>query len=146
MLLVKDGETYRSIAYATNHSFSSSVSTVDTTTKDSADTPDGAARWNNEEIDAFTWSITSEHLYANEGAGITVKDIMKMYVAGTILDLKFSVANNSTTGAPEAGWSEATGLLSGKGYITSFDINASNGDNASCSITITGVGPVVVEE
>lgn len=146
MLFVKDGSDYKSIAFATNHTFSSSVSTVDTSTKDSADIADGSARWQNEELDVFTWSITSEHLYADEGAGMTIKDVMNLYINGTLLELKFGIANPNTAGVPSTGWTEATGLLSGKGYITSCDINASNGDNASASITITGVGPVVLAD
>lgn len=148
MLFVKENETYKAIAFATNHTFSTSASTINVSHKDLADLATGAAKWDDQDIDTFSWSITSEHLYANEGAGYTAKDIFALYANGTVLDVKFGLADASTTGAPATGWvpstTDTTGMLSGKAVITSYDINASVDDNASFSITLTGKGPIAI--
>ena len=147
MLFVKESDTYKAIAFATNHTFSTSASTINVSHKDLADLATGAAKWDDQDIDTFSWSITSEHLYANEGAGYTAKDIFALYANGTVLDVKFGLADASTTGAPETGWVPSTTesqMLSGKAVITSYDINASVDDNASFSITLTGKGPIAI--
>lgn len=148
MLFVKEIDTYKAIAFATNHTFSTSASTINVSHKDLADLATGAAKWDDQDIDTFSWSITSEHLYANEGAGYTAKDIFALYANGTVLDVKFGLADASTTGAPAGtGWVPSTSesqMLSGKAVITSYDINASVDDNASFSITLTGKGPIAI--
>ena len=148
MLFVKETDTYKAIAFATNHSFSTSASTINVSHKDLADLANGQAKWDDQDLDTFSWSITSEHLYANEGAGYTAKDIFTLYANGTVLDVKFGLADASTTGAPaETGWVPSTSetqMLSGKAVITSYDINASVDDNASFSITLTGKGPIAI--
>ena len=147
MLFVKESDTYKAIAFATNHTFSTSASTINVSHKDLADLATGVAKWDDQDIDTFSWSITSEHLYANEGAGYTAKDIFALYANGTVLDVKFGLADASTTGAPETGWvpsTTETQMLSGKAVITSFDINAQNDSDASFSLTLTGKGPITL--
>lgn len=145
LLFVKQGETYKSIGYSTNHSFSSSASTIDVSHKDTADA--GLGRWDDQDVDVLSWSITSESLYANEANGYTPEDIFALYANGQPIEVKFGLAAESASGAPVGGWTPSgEGLvLSGKAVITSFEINASNGDNATMSITLTGKGPVVAE-
>lgn len=148
MLFVKNGEGgYKSIGFATNHTFSTSASTIDTSHKDVADAAStGAGKWDNLEVDTYSWSITSEHFYANTAEGYTVAEMFNFYTAGTELDVKFGVAPDSTTGVTTGGWVPGTGtMLSGKVIITSIDINAPVGDNASFSLTLTGKGPVTAE-
>lgn len=147
MLFVKQSDTYKAIAFATNHTFSTSASTINVSHKDLADLANGQAKWDDQDLDTFSWSITSEHLYANEGAGYTAKDIFTLYANGTVLDVKFGLADASTTGAPETGWVPSTSgakMLSGKAVITSFDINAQNDSDASFSLTLTGKGPITL--
>ena len=147
MLFVKESDTYKAIAFATNHTFSTSASTINVSHKDLADLANGQAKWDDQDLDTFSWSITSEHLYANEGAGYTAKDIFTLYANGTVLDVKFGLADASTTGAPETGWVPSTSgakMLSGKAVITSFDINAQNDSDASFSLTLTGKGPITL--
>ena len=148
MLFVKDSEgTYKSIAYATNHTFTTSASTVSVASKDDADVASGAGKWDAQDLDMFSWSISSENLFAYEGNGMTSDSVMEMYLSGQLLEVKFGLAQTSTTGAPTEGWSEAAEtagvkMLSGKAYITSLDINASNDGRATMSITLTGKGAV----
>ena len=146
MLFVKDGETYTSIAYATNHTFTTSASTVSVASKDDADVASGAGKWDAQDLDMFSWSISSENLFAYEGNGMTCDKVMELYLAGTLLEVKFGLAQTSTTGAPTAGWAqESQKMLSGTAYITSLDINASNDGRATMSISLTGKGAVKYE-
>ena len=147
MLFVKETDTYKAIAFATNHSFSTSASTINVSHKDLADIDNGQAKWDDQDLDTFSWTITSEHLYANEGAGYTADDVFALYANGTVLDIKFGLTDASTTGAPETGWVPSTSgakMLSGKAVITSFDINAQNDSDASFSLTLTGKGPITL--
>lgn len=151
MLFVKEGTgesaTYKSIAFATNHTFSSSASTIDISTKDSADAAEGAGKWDDQTVDTFSWSIISEHLYGTDPQGHSLKEVFQKYVAGTVLEVKFGFADNNTAGVTTGGWTPSTNsdiVLSGSAVITSFDFNAPNGDNVSASITLTGKGPVTV--
>ena len=148
MLFVKDSEgTYKSIAYATNHTFTTSASTVSVASKDDADVASGAGKWDAQDLDMFSWSISAENLFAYEGNGMTCDTVMEMYLSGQLLEVKFGLAQTSSTGAPTDGWAEAAQtagvkMLSGKCYITSLDINASNDGRATMSITLTGKGAV----
>ena len=144
MLFVKDGNDFTTIAYATNHTFTTSASTVSVASKDDPDVQSGAGKWDSQDLDMFSWSISAENLYAYEGNGMTAEKVMEKYLTGTLLDVKFGLAETSTSGAPEAGWGEETGnkMLSGQAYITSLDINASNDGRATMSITLTGKGAI----
>ena len=147
MLFVKEGEgTYKSIAYATNHTFTTSASTVSISSKDDADVLQGG-KWDSQELDLFSWSISAEHLFCNEGNGVDSNEVMHYYLNGTLLDVKFGMSRTSTSGAPEGGWTEEGTasdfqFLTGQAYITSLDINASNDGRATMSVTLTGKGKV----
>ena len=146
MCFVKSGEgTYKSIGFSTNHTLSTSASTISVSHKDLADA--GAGKWDDQEIDTLSWTITVEAFYANTVEGIGFADIYGYYAAGTVLDLKFGVAADNTSGVPTGGWlAPVSGtVLSGKAIISSVDLNAPVDDNASFSITFTGKGPLSVE-
>lgn len=135
---------YTSIGYCTNHTLSTSASTINVSHKDLADA--GTGKWDDQEIDTFSWTITSENFYAESAEGKTFADLWAYYSAGTVLDLKFGTAADSTTGVPTGGWvAPTTGtILAGKAIITSLDLNAPVDDNASVSITFTGKGPLAI--
>ena len=144
MLFVKAGNgDYKSCAYATNHTLSTSASTVSVSHKDLADVGN-VGKWDSQEIDTLSWSVTTENLYANVGDGYTFSDLWNFYANGTELDIKFAVAADSATGVPTGGWvppSSGT-VLSGKAIISSLDINAPVDENASFSCTLQGRGPL----
>lgn len=145
MVFVKSGEdTYKSIGFATNHTLSTSASTISVSHKDLADA--GAGKWDDQEIDTLTWTITSESFYANEAEGIGFADLWNYYAAGTVLDLKFGVAADNAAGVPTGGWvAPVSGtVLSGKAIISSIDLNAPVDDNSSFSLTFQGKGPLSV--
>ena len=143
MLWVKgpNGE-YKSCAFATNHTLSTSATTISISHKDLADAGNGGAHWDSQAIDTLSWTITTENLFANVGEGYTFADLWNFYANGTELDVKFGVASDSSTGVPVGGWAvPASGIvLSGKAVISSIDCNAPVDDNASFSVTFSGRG------
>ena len=146
MIWVKgsDGE-YASIGFCTNHTLSTSASTINVSHKDLADAGN-SGKWEDADIDTLTWSITSENFYAETSEGKTFADLFAYYSAGTVLDIKFGTASSSTTGVPSGGWAvpSAGTVLSGKAIITSLDLNAPVDDNASCSVTFQGKGALTI--
>lgn len=146
MVWVKAGNgTYQSIGYCTNHTLSTSASTISTSHKDLADTGNGG-KWDDQDIDTLSWTITAEAFYANTQEGIGFADVFGYYAAGTVLDLKFGVAADSTTGVPTGGWAApATGtVLQGKAIISSMDLNAPVDENGSFSVNFQGKGPLSI--
>ena len=151
MLFVKDGDSYRSIAYATNHTFTTSASTVSISSKDDADVSQGG-KWDSQELDLFSWSISAEHLFCYKGNGVDSNEVMQYFLQGKLLDVKFGMARTGEVNLKgeeynEMGWSaegEASDFqfLMGQAYITSLDINASNDGRATMSVTLTGKGKV----
>lgn len=145
MVWVKAGSgNYTSIGYCTNHTLSTSASTISVSHKDLADA--GSGKWDSQDIDTLSWTITAEAFYANTQEGIGFADVFGYYAAGTELDLKFGVAADSTTGVPQGGWAvPSTGtVLQGKAIISSMDLNAPVDENGSFSVTFTGRGPLAV--
>ena len=148
MIWVKDSSgDYTSIGFCTNHTLSTSASTINVSHKDLADAG-SSGKWDDADLDTLSWTITSENFYAETAEGKTFKDLFAYYSAGTVLDIKFGTAATSTTGVPSGGWvAPASGtVLSGKAIITSLDLNAPVDDNASVSITFTGKGALTVAE
>lgn len=146
MIWVKDASgDYTSIGFCTNHTLSTSASTINVSHKDLADAG-SSGKWDDQDIDTLSWTITSENFYAETAEGKTFKDLFAYYSAGTVLDIKFGTAVASTTGVPTGGWvAPASGtVLSGKAIITSLDLNAPVDDNASCSITFQGKGALTI--
>lgn len=146
MIWVKDSSgDYTSIGFCTNHTLSTSASTINVSHKDLADAG-SSGKWDDADLDTLSWTITSENFYAETAEGKTFKDLFAYYSAGTVLDIKFGTAVTSTTGVPTGGWvAPASGnVLSGKAIITSLDLNAPVDDNASCSITFTGKGALTI--
>ena len=148
MIWVKDASgDYTSIGYCTNHTLSTSASTINVSHKDLADAG-ASGKWDDQDLDTLSWTITSENFYAETAEGKTFKDLFAYYSAGTVLDIKFGTAATSTTGVPSGGWvAPASGtVLSGKAIITSLDLNAPVDDNASVSITFQGKGALTISE
>ena len=148
MVWVKAGTgssaTYKSIGYCTNHTLSTSASTISVSHKDLADA--GSGKWDDQDIDTLTWTITAEAFYANTAEGVTFADVFGYYAAGTVLDLKFGVAADSSTGVPTGGWAvPSTGtVLQGRAIISSMDVNAPVDENASFSVNFQGKGALSV--
>ena len=125
------------IGFATSHTLGLTANTTEVSTKDHGDYPSVVAQ-------SIGWEVTAENLYSDTGE----TTYMKAMLAKTPVDIKFAkVANYSATdekgiidNAEKTAWTAGTVIAEGKALITSFSINAANGDNATMSVTFTGVG------
>ena len=146
-LMVFMGE--KSIAYATNHTLSISAETQETSAK-SKDNTGGA--WSTSKVTNFSWTITSENLYSTDkNKGQTYSYLFDTMKIGTPVDVKFSIKNESAIDVPEGGWTpiaDATtnDIFSGKVIITSLELNAPDGDNASYTVELKGVGELTRQQ
>lgn len=120
----------KSIALATSHSLSLSGNTTDTSNKDTGD-----GHWASAVVNSLSWTAQSDNMYSTEG----YEALFTHMIARTPVTLVFTVKSGNVL--PETGWEPAVNTgYSGQAYITSLDANAANGDNATFSVTFTGVG------
>ena len=127
-----------SFSYATNHTLTISTETSDTSSKDHG-------IWAASEITKYSWEITSENLY-------TETDYASMFdsmLSGTPITVRFGLktqtddASKTVADGDYEHWTSGNdGYYTGKVLITSLTANASNGENATYSVTLTGVGKI----
>ena len=121
-----------SIAYATNHTLTLNGDTTDTSNKD-----EGSGGWASSEVSQLSWTCTSDNLYCDEGSGKTYADLFTLMVAKTPITCVFAQKKSAAIGAD--GWTAGSGWT-GQGVITSLELQAQNGEYATYSVTINGVG------
>lgn len=142
MLFVKKGSDYKSIAFATNHSITINLETKETSTKDSG------GKWQTSEAGIMSWTANSENLMGNESQGYSYDELFALMIAREPIDVRFALEGDSTDyGAnkldtvPTGGWKPAaTKYYEGKALITALTKNAPNGDKASFTCDLTGIG------
>lgn len=125
----------KSIAFATSHTLTISADTEDTSNKD-----EGGGDWQTNEVKTLSWTAKSENLYANEGNGETYDDLFDLMVAKTPVDAIFSKKTETVTDVPTDGWTPSVPKYTGKVIITSLELSAPNGSNASYTADFTGYG------
>lgn len=125
----------KAIALATEHALSVSRDTIDSKTKDDGD-------WSSLEAGAISWETSSSALYAAEADNQeTMDSLFDAMLAGTAVDVVFGVPTNKGGDLPEAGWAAPTsGMYEGKAIVTALNLNANNGDKASYSVSLQGIG------
>lgn len=127
-----------SIAFSTSHKLSISAETVETSSKDNG------GKWVAKAVRKLSWNMSTENLYSLEGAGKTYDDLFTMMTDRTEIDAIFTVEKDYATKAdevPAGGWVPmTTGQYKGKVVITSLELNAPNGDNATFTASFEGVG------
>lgn len=120
-----------SIGGATNHTLTITPDTTDISCKD-------AGIWGWKKTTKINWEIQSENLF--------LESPYSGYVDSLINDQELTVffgeaANYAESGSTSGYSRTASGLLyTGKVKITSLTLNAQAGDNATYSVTFTGVG------
>lgn len=125
-----------SIAFATNHSLSISSETTDTTHKDIK------GGWTSSNVKTLSWEVSTENLYSNDGEGVTFGDLYDLMVNKTEIEGVFGVNGSTATEVTTGGWEAPTTgeYFRGKVIITSLDVNAPAGDNATFTCNFKGVG------
>lgn len=131
----------KSIAWATSHSLNVTAATGDISTKDH-----GFFAATN--LTSISWEITSENLYTDDGYNALYK---AMAITREPVEIVFGHYSDSTDLATSGiadseteSWTAPSGsstvYYTGNAYITSLTANAANGDNATFSVTFSGVG------
>ena len=161
MLFLKEEDgTVKSIAFATSHTLTVSTDTQQTSTKD-----DGG-KFQSSDYGIISWSATSDNLCSYDGAGYNYHDLIDLMLSQTKVEATFSIENNSGNTYPYATklnsvdetagntWTPAkvgsTGVGSagvsfgytGTVLITSVEVNAPNGENATFTVQLQGDGPL----
>lgn len=153
-LMLFNGATGKSYAYATAHTLTITADTADTSSKDHG-------VWTGNEVAKISWEITSENLYTSEGFDSLFDDMIARKPIDVAFGLKQQGAPDSTvadgdyanwtpeykadaTGEPTAPTADTTTskMYMGKVYITSLTANANTGENATYSVTLTGTGSI----
>lgn len=155
-LMLFNGTTGKSYAYATAHTLTITADTADTSSKDHG-------VWTGNEVAKISWEITSENLYTTEGFDSLFADMINRKPIKVIFGLKQAGAADSTVadgdyanwtpdygatlpekGNPEApsGTTTNQNMYMGSAYITSLTANANTGENATYSVTLTGTGSI----
>ena len=132
------------IAFATSHSLSKTLNTQEVSTKDHGDF--SAVLPQN-----ITWEITTENLYSLSGYN-TLNNVfnsmteIEIYFGETSYDQEN--VQESIVGADPAkeNWVRLGYGEEGKAYITSLQVTAGAGDNATFSATFTGNGSLTAGE
>lgn len=129
----------KSIPLATSHTLTINAETSDVSNKDISN---GA--WRAEEVSQFSWEASTDNLYSRNGVG-TLFDAMTnrtpinaIFAEKTESDSAALPANGSWT--PNTGQVLPTSYYAGKVVITSLQVTAQNGENATFTATFTGYG------
>ena len=159
MLFIKEANgTVKSIAFATSHTLTVNTDTQQTSTKD-----DGG-KFQSSDYGIISWSATSENLCSYDGAGYNYQDLINLMLNQTKVTATFSVEGNSGAKYPyttkldsvddTAGNTWAPGNMgtigesqkslgyTGTVLITSVEVNAPNGENATFTVQLQGDGPL----
>ena len=126
------------LAFARNHTFTITGNTIDISSKDHG-------YWGASEVGNITWEVQTENLYTEDN----YDDLYDAMVAKTPVDIVFAQANNynenglkAVGGSVDSWTASTTSGRKGKAVITSLTVNANTGENATCSATFTGSGPL----
>ena len=88
--------------------------------------------------------MSTDNLYAVTGEGAVFDDLYTAMTNRTEIEVVFSLEKDYATKAdavPTGGWIPVTtGQLKGKAIITSLELNAPNGDNATYTASFEGTG------
>lgn len=131
------------IAFATSHSLSFTTNTSEVSTKDHGLYPSLV-------VNSQTWEVTAENLASADSINqlFTILDKTK---GGTPITLKFAKPSNwndkgivGGEGAAE-NWTAGDIIAQGDAYLTSLQLNAPSGDNATISATFTGIGAFTLD-
>jgi len=121
------------LAYATAHTLTITGNTIDISSKDHG-------YWGASEVGNITWEITSENLYTSQDYDA----LFTAMVAKTPITVSFAPASNyNENGLSDSltAWTKGLGYT-GKAVISSLVANANTGENATFSVTLTGVGAI----
>lgn len=132
------------VAFSTSSSISFTSNTSEVSTKDHGLFPSVL-------VNSQTWEVTTENLASADNINqlFTILDNTRN---GQTVTLKFAKPSNWNdkgivgSEGQSSSWTDGDILAEGEAYITSLQINAPSGENATISATFTGVGAFIVDK
>ncbi len=131
------------IAFATSHSISFTTNTTEVSTKDHGLYPSLV-------VNSQSWEVTAENLASADSIN-QLFTVLESTKNGQTVTLKFAKPSNwndngivGTEGQANI-WAAGDIIAQGEAYLTSMQLNAPAGDNASISATFTGVGAFTLD-
>jgi predicted secreted protein len=136
MLFLTSNGVTKSIAYATSHTMNISADAKAISSKDSE------GGFTDSEVGLLSWTVNSENLMANSGNGYVFDDLFDLMLAKEKIDVVFTRRSGGVNGSiTENGWTVGTETqYKGQVIITSLEQSASNEDNATMKVDMTGCG------
>lgn len=125
----------KSISYATSHTLHIAGETQDTSNKD-----EGGGGWASSEVSILSWDASSDNFYSTDGEGNNYDNLYSYMIAKTPITGVFGVKTGTATDVPAGGWSYSTPYYKGKCVITDLSLNAPNGEYATFTVQLQGVG------
>ena len=136
MIFLTSGATKTPVAFSTSAKLSLSVKTRDISSKDSG-------VWTDKLSGKLDWNVSTDGLlnFTPSGGTWGVESLFAQMVGRAAVTVTFA----STSGTA-AGWTldASKKNFTGQAIITSLEINASDGDNGSYSISLEGAGSLVI--
>lgn len=123
----------KAIALATSCKIGMSAETIDTQSKDSG-------IWNEKDIKKLGWNCSSENCFSADADINGYDKLFALMVAAQPVDIAFGIPDNCGNSLPAAGWELPQKPYQGKALITSLELNASDGDKATFSVSLDGTG------
>ena len=123
----------KAIALATSCKIGMSAETIDTQSKDSG-------IWNEKDIKKLGWNCSSENCFSADADINGYDKLFALMVAAQPVDIAFGIPDNRGNSLPAAGWELPQKPYQGKALITSLELNASDGDKATFSVSLDGTG------
>lgn len=124
----------KSVPLATSHTLTINANTTDASNKDV-----NGGSWAVNDVSQYTWEASTDNLYSTTG----VSTLYAKMVAGAPIDAIFGIKTEAADADLPVGgsWTKpTTNCFSGKVIITSLEVTAQNGENATFSATFTGYG------
>ena len=132
MVFSKVGTTMAAFACATSCNVTLAAEMLETSSKDSGN-------WKEQTARKLGWNLKSDQLMTIAGYDA----VFAAMVALVPVDIEFGVAGNAgSEGIPAEGWSVPVAGYMGKAIITSLDLTAGEGENATYSVSMEGTGPL----
>ena len=132
MLFMKSGSTLTPIAFSSSAKLSVSMKTREISSKDSG-------LYTEKMGGKFDWNCSTDGLlnYGPSGSTFGIDALYTMFQAQSGISMSFAVKTGST---PSWTVDATKKSFSGTCYITSFELNASDGETATYSISCEGSG------
>lgn len=121
----------KALAAATSCKLSVTAGELETSSKDSG-------KWTSKQAGKLSWTCSSENLFVMTD----YTELIDAMIARTPVEIQFSsVANaDSDNGVPTEGWQSNADGYKGQAIITSIEATATDGENATYSVQMSGTG------